>query len=584
MKILSFPKKQITMREQITILFICLVTLPILFINIVSSNIFIKSTEKDLKTIYTSNIREMGSNLEVIFGSALDMTLYPLMEQSLRTYLTTSESVPNFMIIKQNAGNMLNTTPYGYRAGIHDIGLHTETGNYIITNNNVKLTSEDLDVLSAMKTEPYWDFSHSASSRDYIYLLRHLRNPSDLSQYVGYIKMSINSSELKSTMLKSLQNNQTSYFLMTPDSALISWVDSGHYLEQMNTSLTYQELSTHGKTLENSWIWNQCIVSSYLLDNGLVLYSITQPEVLTQVRHTFYDTMAVCGVLVFIFSALLSLYFSKIITKPLKSLGNHMTSLSNEDFSVRADIKGCSEITVLTGHFNDMANRLEFLYKKVYLSELKLKQSQLDMLQTQLNPHFLYNTLDTIYWMAKMGKTDYVSNMVSNLSQMMRMTLTPKTNDKVTLAQELEHLFCYIAIQRIRYNNKIDFQVSYNKKLEQIHVLSFLLQPLVENALIHGLSDSLDGIVRIRIYQEEKTLVYEVANNGIPIREEEIAKILTSPDRSLRGFALRNIAERIQLKYGAGYSLSCFLDQGFSVFKITQPIEGADANDENTTC
>ena len=576
--------KSISMRKQITILFICLVTLPILLIYTVASHIFIQNSRQDLKIIYTANIQEMGTNLEGIFQNALELSQYPLMEQSLRTYLTADSTSANYMIFKQNASAMLDSIPYGYKTAIHDIGIHTEEGDSIISNNNVKLSQEDRSVLSQMETRPYWDYSSCAHSRDYIYLMRHLRNPSALSQYVGYIKLAIQSSALRTTMLNSRQNEQTSYFLLTPQSHLVTWIDDAHYLEYKEADFTYEQLQEKRALEGSSWLWENCLVSSYELENGLMLYSITQPEILTQVSHTFLTTMTILAILVFLFSLLLSPYFSRIITRPLKILGDHMTSLSQENFSVRAQIKGCSEITVLTEHFNQMAQRLEFLYNEVYMGELKWKQSQLKALQAQINPHFLYNTLDTIYWMSKMGETEQVSAMVSNLSQMMRTTLTPTSNDKIPLKKELEHLNCYIAIQQIRYGKKIQFLVTCPPHLEQLSVLCFLLQPLVENALVHGLSNCLSGIVKVHIFEEGPALIYEVSNNGTPIDEEDIHAILTSPERSLRGFALRNIGERIQLKYGKQYGLSCYRDQEFSTFRITQPKEKENSNDENITC
>jgi two-component system sensor histidine kinase YesM len=185
--------------------------------------------------------------------------------------------------------------------------------------------------------------------------------------------------------------------------------------------------------------------------------------------------------------------------------------------------------------------------------------------------------------MSRIGDNENVSTMVSNMSRMMRLTLTPKTNDKILLSQELEHLSCYINIQQIRYGKKVTFILQYPKELTKEYVLSFLLQPLVENALVHGLSNRLKGTVKINIYEQENYIYYKVANDGESIDVKKIESILNVKDKNMKGFALRNINERIKLKYGEKYSLTCYKEAGFSVFKIVQPKE-TDHYDKNINC
>lgn len=567
-------KHKITMRKQIIALFIFLITIPTVTIYAVASYIFIHSSENDLKNLYTANIREVGKNIDILFRNALDLTLYPLMEPSLKEYLTASPELPDYMLIKQNAIDILTTMPYGYTIGIHSIGLHTLHDDFIITNNNVKLTDTDRAALNNSETEPYWDYSRGSLAENYIYVSRNLKNPTKLSEYIGHIKLALSGSSIKESIMENQQNEQTSYFIITPDNEISTFTEGNQYSLQNDFSVSYEKLLELSKKSVSSQIHDQQIISAYPFEsNDLILYSITQPGVFLTVKHSFLLNMAVISLFVIGCSVLLSIRFSNIITTPLKHLGTQMASLSNENFSIRTDIKGCEEISMLAEQFNTMAERLEFLYRQVYMGELKLKQSQLDMLQTQINPHFLYNTLDTIYWMSQMNDNKNVGIMISNLSQMMRMALAPKSNDKIPLSQELEHLACYLNIQKIRYGKKVDFRLNAAPELHAEYVLSFLLQPLVENALIHGLSSCTQGIVKIDIYAENDNIIYEVANDGVPINQQEIYNILKSREKGMKGFALRNINDRIVLKYGEDYSLTCYRKDTFSVFKIIQPKE-----------
>ncbi|WMJ86911.1 sensor histidine kinase [Anaerocolumna sp. MB42-C2] len=572
------------MQKKIILFFICLVTLPILIIYMIVSNIFIKSTQEDMTTIYAANIREVGKNIDVILGSALDLSIYPLMEQNFKAFLTASIQSSNYKKIKKNAGDILLSMPYGYSTGIHGVSITNMEQDSLRTNINTKLTSSDMKEAGRLNGSPYWDYSKSGLKNGYLYLTRLLKNPSNISQHVGYVKLSISCNKIQSSILQNQQDNQTSYFIITKDNRYIIRSDNNNYLENQRTALTYHQLTKLATSKKGSTIIGGHIVSAYPLGRTeFIIYSITKPEVLSAVKHSFYLNMAIIFIIVLIFSLLLSIAFSKIITTPLERFGYYMKSISNEDFTVRYPVKGSDEISVMAEHFNNMAERLNFLYTEVYMGELKLKQSQLDILQNQINPHFLYNTLDTIYWMSRMGDNENVSIMVSNMSRMMRLTLAPKTNDKILLSQELEHLSCYINIQKIRYGKKVTFEQQCAEEITHEYVLSFLLQPLVENALVHGLSNCLKGTVKISIYEQEDTIYYEVSNDGEPINEEEIGNILNAADKSMKGFALRNINERIKLKYGDNYSLTCYREAEFSVFKIVQPKE-AIHYDKNTNC
>ena len=211
-------KRKITLHQQIILFFVILTTLSLFIIFGITSNIFNKNAKNDLKAIYTSNINELGNNLDSVFDNALDLTVYPLAEQSLRNYLslpgtyTTSQE----RLIKQTAANTLNSLPYNYRVYIHDIGLYREDGDCITSNSNVKMDTADYKNLKNIFEKPYWDFSHCEASGDYIYLLRHLKNPADLSSGFGYIKIAISSSKLKNIMTNTQKGKQISFNLISP--------------------------------------------------------------------------------------------------------------------------------------------------------------------------------------------------------------------------------------------------------------------------------------------------------------------------------------------------------------------------------
>lgn len=578
-----------TMRKKLMLFFICLVMIPILTIYSVAINIFYESTKKDLQALFSNHIHGIGKNADQFFTDALDLTTYPLMETNLKAFLSKPKDDENYFALTSNANSILLSMPYGFSNGIRGISLLSRDQASINVGISLKISKEDLEAARAGASRPYWDYRDVSSLQDtpmeaysHITLTRLLRNPSNLSEELGFIKIAMSRKQLIDTLMSDRINHEVSYFIIDENNKLLVDTSSGQSYANLKGDISYPHLLQLASSSANTQINGQYFISAHKIERTpFVLYSIVKPNILTIIKETLLKGLSLTVVLVLLFTLLLSFTFSQIITAPLVKLGKRMKSISNEDFSVRIDVKRNDEIAVLANNFNRMAQRLDFLYKEVYMGNLKLQQAQLSALQTQINPHFLYNTLDTIYWMSEMGDTKNVSSMVSNMSKMMRMTLSPNNSDMVTLSEELEHLSCYIHIQRIRYGDQFVFDIDCPEHLKSYYVLRLLLQPLVENALLHGLKNSTHGIVKVRIYENENTLVYEVMNNGTPVDVTEINRLLEVEGSGMRGFALRNIKERIALKNGKGFHLGCFLRDGFSVFQITQKlrVEEADARE-----
>lgn len=551
------------MREKITMMFILFALIPIIVIYAVACVLFMNSAKENMEKIYAAHIKEVSKNASGYFQDALDLTLYPIMETNLKLFLMTDTAVPNYQTLKQQASTILLTMPFGSTTGIHGFTIYNESGDSISTLASVKLSQEEKAALIVLNGSPLWDFSEYQKKNGYFYLSRLLKNPNDLSTPVGYIKVAISINEIRNTIRNLQQDPQTSYYVT----------------DEKDTTLISVAATQKG----NNTQINHITSCHPITNTPLLIYSTSNAPTLSLIKNAFTSTLFILAILLLIFTIILSNSFSLMITKPLYLLGLNMTSVSNEDFSVRNPVTGTDEISVLATCFNHMTERLEFLYHEVYMGEIRLKHSQLDTLQTQINPHFLYNTLDTIYWMAQMKNHEKVSIMVSNMSRMMRLTLCPATDGMQTLFQELEHVNCYLTIQKIRYGNKFTFEINCPDYLKNYKVLCFLIQPLIENALIHGLSNRLSGIVKIDIFEKSGDIIYEVCNNGEPICIEKLDSFIADKNcRQEKGMALRNINDRLTLKYGADHSLSYYERDGFSIFCICQPMEEQD--DKNNDC
>jgi two-component system sensor histidine kinase YesM len=222
------------------------------------------------------------------------------------------------------------------------------------------------------------------------------------------------------------------------------------------------------------------------------------------------------------------------------------------------------EITELGMSFNIMIGKIRELLDAKVKEQENLKKSEFRALQAQINPHFLYNTLDAIVWMAEAKKTDQVVEIVSALSSFFRITLS-KGKDWITIREEIEHVRSYLAIQKMRYRNILDYKIEVNPHVLDGTILKLTLQPLVENALYHGIKNKREGgviTVRARRKDEDKILL-EVEDNGIGCTPYQLAQIQAKlADNSdeitfeKTGIGLENVNRRIKLYYGKQYGLS----------------------------
>lgn len=563
------------MRKRLLLLFICFVTIPIIIIYTVAASIFNYRTEMNLKDIYTNDIKNISRTAENYFAEAIALTMYPLLEPNIYQFFSASSDDPDFAKISENAEAVLKSSPYVF-GGLRDVILQRNDGIQLIKRSNYLfnnvLTPSEIETANALNGRCYWQHEEQNSLFSIVRLIKSKYN---LTHTLGYVRATISTYELRNVLNNTIIDDDFTYFILDESGRMIlSTKDSTQYTDFLSEHSfdTLQTLSAQSvcTKLEDSYF----ISSQKIAGTPYLICSVIKSDIFTSTKNTLVNILTIVAVITTIFFALLASVFSKMIVKPLTELGNNMIALSDENFAVKIPIneKRNDEITVLTTHFNQMVDKLEYLYKQVYMGEIELKQSQLIALQSQINPHFLYNTMDTIYWMSEMGNTKDVSNIVSNMSRLLRLTFSPNNDDTHLLREELEHLRCYIEIQKIRYGDTVTFELNYDNTMDSFPVLRLLLQPLVENALVHGLKEQAFEHIIIQIYPQDNFIVYKVMNSGSPIDLHLIENILKSENTVTKGFAIRNIDKRLRLKYGDTSGLEYGIEGEFNIFKIKQPI------------
>lgn len=264
------------------------------------------------------------------------------------------------------------------------------------------------------------------------------------------------------------------------------------------------------------------------------------------------------------FSIAAAWIISASIYIPIKKLQDLTTTITKNDLQALVSRENIDEITELGISFNIMTSKIRELLDAKVREQENLKKAELKALQAQINPHFLYNTLDTIVWMAEANKPDQVIEIVRAFSSFFRIALS-KGKDWIPICQEIEHVRNYLYIQKIRYRDILDYDIEVDDTILNGAILKLTLQPLVENALYHGIKSKRNGgMIRVSARRENHNLVLlEVEDDGVGFTPYKLAQIQSSlasdSDEILQsesGFGLENVNKRIKLYYGKQYGLS----------------------------
>lgn len=272
-------------------------------------------------------------------------------------------------------------------------------------------------------------------------------------------------------------------------------------------------------------------------------------------------TVLICAAITLIITLMLSYFLTRRITSPLAVLSQKMENLDTKGLSQKMDPPfSYKEIMQLYTGYNHMLDRIDSLINEVYYEHLRQKDAQYEALQAKINPHFLYNTLQSISALAILGRNDDIEVVTNALGGMLEY-LTYQKNSQVYLSQELDYIKRYVQIQQIRYNDRFVTGYEIDPDTLSCQISKLLLQPMVENSIKHGLEQKTSGgRLYLRTSLKEGLLTIEVEDNGIGMDEETLKKLIErtntfNKDSSQKSIGLSNIQERIHLKYGSQYGI-----------------------------
>ena len=330
---------------------------------------------------------------------------------------------------------------------------------------------------------------------------------------------------------------------------------------------------------DGSHIEKDAIYSVQSLDNceWKIISVCYIDEMITNKVNHIMKTLFVIFLVVVLFTVIIIRFFSKLFSNPAKELANAMREFEKDtnNFEFKT-IEGTAEITSLTESFEHMVVQIKELVETVRQEEITLRKTELKALQAQINPHFLYNTLDAIAWLCEEERYKDAVEMINSLAKLFRISIS-RGHELITIEKEMQHAKSYLKIQNFRYKNQFTYSFDVDEECLNYLCNKITLQPIIENAIYHGIDRMVDeGKINIGIHQKGDTILFTVEDNGVGMTEEQCEEILHKDASDRVGIGIKNVNDRIKIYFGEEYGLTIQseLDEGtcvtISMPKITE--------------
>lgn len=486
------------------------------------------------------------SNLTIVEN----MREYEMSSQAFNDIILTRPDVSSIMIFGKK-GLLFHKTIYNYRNVIMDYSslpwyenALKNSGQAVITgpNQHVFLSNNNEKSISVSRVIQSWEDG----------------------SFLGVVLIDLNLNKIAEICEAGNVNESSFLGIINKEGELVYQQEKGKekinmgdsdVLECINNAMDKSDGLSCLVKLDNV---EYLIVQREMDSTGWKLLNIAPFAEVTAGLHNTNLLIIICvGISLLVTLAALNQILTDII-KPLKNLQKHMARVSIENMNQQVIVQSKDEIGKLATNFNEMLMRIENLKGQVLAEQEEKRRYELQALQAQINPHFLYNTLDSIIWMAETNDSNIVP-MTEALAKLFRISLN-KGNEEIYLEREIEHVKNYLIIQSMRYEDKFRFEIHIDDNVKKCRIIKLILQPIVENCIYHGIKKKRGkGNIIINAFRENNILKIMVKDDGCGMTEEMCKKILSDeivPENiSGSGIGVKNVNERIKLRFGKEYGL-----------------------------
>ena len=518
---------------------------------------------------YTQTIiQQMNQNIDSYIDYMENIAYLISSNEDVQDYLFSDEidSEGRYRILKQFE------TILDSRSDIRNVGIIGKSGRMLI-NNGSKSVNHDLNINTqewytqalnspegATLTSSHVQHIISGERPWVITLSRGIRDRSGSGEKEGVFFIDLNYSAISGLCDQSTVGTKGYAFILDAKGNIVYHPQQQQLYNELQTENISLIMDTDEDTVLTGTGNNGKLYSISRSDKtGWTVVDCTNVRELLSKSRQAQSIYVLTAVVLVIVALLFSRFMARSITLPIQKLRDSMKKVQEGDFSVSdVVVDSRNEIGSLTKSFDVMTHRIQELMEQNVHEQEQKRKSELKALQSQINPHFLYNTLDSIIWMAEGKKNEEVVLMTASLARLLRQSISNE-DEVVPIANEVEYARGYLTIQKMRYKDKLEFQIDVDPSILHIPLIKLVLQPIIENAIYHGLKyKESKGLLIIRGFPKDGNAVLQVIDDGVGMDEETLAHIYDrhKVNYHSNGVGVYNVQKRLKLYYGEDYGIT----------------------------
>lgn len=562
-----------SLARKLVIIYFILIVIPLCAMIYFTFTLFADKLEEKVGDYQLQTMKQLTLHMDTYMAELDRLTLMPYQYEPIISYLGSQRSLDQPLSLQEikDLNSFVSQVFLNGRIDIVGVSLYGEKGasyvvlpesqyvtTYRIDENAEWLTYQTLGYGQAIFMATHEITSVNGTKYPVFSIARELRS-FDTGKKLGYIVIDVDPKMINQILSQVTLGNEEQLYIATDQMQLVAAKHGMNNLEEISgiwepnvwEGVTHFELD--GRRQQLAYVTSE-ITGWKTIGTVPVAELIKETNV---IRNTVIIIGAICIVLALISSAIVAYR----ITAPLRGLMKLMRKVERGDLLVAFPVQQWDEVGHLGHTFNKMVSRLSELGYLLYETEIREKDAQIAALQSKINPHFLYNTLGSISMYAEMKGNEEVVVMTNNLSRLLRYSLNG-SKETITLKNELDHVSGYMTIQKMRYEERIQFTMSCDEQLKSCNVIPLIIQPLVENAINHGIDKGNGyGCIDLHCYRLDQQLIIQVSDDGLGIPEEQLDKLQQRLKHSKDlggsfGNGLLNVHRRIVLHYGESYGLT----------------------------
>ena len=518
---------------------------------------------------YTQTIiQQMNQNIDSYIDYMENIAYLISSNEDVQDYLFSDEidSEGRYRILKQFE------TILDSRSDIRNVGIISKSGRMLI-NNGSKSVNHDLNINTqewytqalnspegATLTSSHVQHIISGERPWVITLSRGIRDRSGSGEKEGVFFIDLNYSAISGLCDQSTVGTKGYAFILDAKGNIVYHPQQQQLYNELQTENISLIMDTDEDTVLTGTGNNGKLYSISRSDKtGWTVVDCTNVRELLSKSRQAQSIYVLTAVVLVIVALLFSRFMARSITLPIQKLRDSMKKVQEGDFSVSdVVVDSRNEIGSLTKSFDVMTRRIQELMEQNVHEQEQKRKSELKALQSQINPHFLYNTLDSIIWMAEGKKNEEVVLMTASLARLLRQSISNE-DEVVPIANEVEYARGYLTIQKMRYKDKLEFQIDVDPSILHIPLIKLVLQPIIENAIYHGLKyKESKGLLIIKGFPKDGNAVLQVIDDGVGMDEETLAHIYDrhKVNYHSNGVGVYNVQKRLKLYYGEDYGIT----------------------------